>query len=75
MVGKRGYVKDGVWQNGVWKMVRVAKLCVKNGVLKMVGDKMVWERWCVKVGGWQNWDEKWCVKDGAWQSDVRKRVS
>ena len=66
MVCKRGCVKDGVWQSGVWKMVCVAKLCVKDGVSKMVGDKVVCERWCVKDGGWQSWVwkmvcERWCV--------------
>ena len=28
----------------------VTKLCVKDGVSKMVGDKAVCERWCVKDG-------------------------
>jgi hypothetical protein len=45
------YVKDGVWQR---KMVRVTKLCVKDGVVKdgvrqscvwkMVWEKVEWER-------------------------------
>jgi hypothetical protein len=43
-------VKDGVWQSGVWKMV---------------GDKIVCERW---------WVTKLCVKDGGWQSCVWKMV-
>ena len=64
MVCKRGCVKDGVWQSGVWKMVCqrwwVTKWCVKDGAWKMVGDKAGCERWC--------------VKDGVWQSGVWKRV-
>ena len=46
-----------VWQSCLWKMV-----C----------DKVVCERWCVKGGVWQ----RWCVKDGVcvWQSCVWKRV-
>jgi len=28
----------------------VTKLCVKDGVSKMVCDKVVCERWCVKDG-------------------------
>ena len=36
---KDGVVKDGVGQSGV-----------KDGVSKMVGDKVVCERWCVKNG-------------------------
>ena len=28
----------------------VTKLCVKDGVSKMVGDNVVCERWCVKDG-------------------------
>ena len=54
MVCKRGCVKDGGWQCGVWKMVRerwwVTKLGVKDGVWKMVCDKVVCERGCVKAG-------------------------
>ena len=38
----------------------VTKWCVKDGALKMVGDKVGCERWC--------------VKDGVWQSGVWKRV-
>ena len=40
----------------------VTKLCVKDGVSKMVGAKVVCERWCVKdcvcdkVEG-----QRWCV--------------
>ena len=64
MVCKRGCVKDGVWQSGVWKMVCqrwwVTMWCVKDGAWKMVGDKVGCERWC--------------VKDGVWQSGVWKRV-
>ena len=57
-------VKDGVCKR--WS--------VKDGVWKMVCDKVVRERWCVtklcvKDGGWQ----RWCVKDGLWQSCVWKR--
>ena len=36
--------KDGVVKDGV------TKLCVKDGVSKMVWDKVVCERWCVKNG-------------------------
>ena len=43
-------VKDGGWQSGVWKMV---------------GDKVVCERW---------WVTMWCVKDGGWQCGVWKMV-
>ena len=67
------FVKDGVWQSCVWKMMCdkdvcerscVTKLCVKDGVWrscvrKMVCDEDVCERWCVT---------KMCVKDGVWQS-------
>ena len=35
--------------------------CVKDGVSKMVGDKVVCERWCVKDGVCVT---KLCVKDG-----------
>ena len=42
-------VKDGVCQSGV-----------KDGVSKMVGDKVVRERWCVKDGV----SKRVCVKDG-----------
>ena len=28
----------------------MTKLCVKDGVSKIVGDKVVCERWCVKDG-------------------------
>ena len=34
-------------------------VCDKDGVSKMVGDKVVCEGWCVKDGVWQS-----CVKDG-----------
>ena len=37
-------VKDGV-------CVCDKVVCVKDGVSKMVGDKVVCERWCVKDGG------------------------
>ena len=54
----------------VWKMVCerwcVTKCCVKDGVWKMVCDKVVCERW---------WVTKWCVKDGGWQSCVWKMVA
>ena len=43
--------------------VCVTKLCVKDGVSKMVGDKVVCERWCVA---------KWCVKDGVAEDGVRQ---
>ena len=76
--------QDGVWQRwcvkeGVSKMVCV---CVKDGVWqsgvsKVVGDKVVCERWCVKDAEWQSavWKmvcQRWCVtklgvKDGVWQ--------
>ena len=66
MVCKRGYVKDGVWQS-----------CVS----KMVCDKVVCERWCVKDGGWQSgvwtmvrerwWATKLGVKDGVWRHAKR----
>ena len=39
----------------------VTKVCVKDGVSKMVCDKVVCERWCVT---------KWCVKDGVRASPV-----
>ena len=42
----------------------VANWCVKDGVSKMVGDKVVCERWC---------GARWCVevvKDGVRQSGV-----
>ena len=40
----------------------VTKWCVKDGVSKMVGDKVVCvcERWCVKDGV----SKRVCVKDG-----------
>ena len=40
----------------------VTKLCVKDGVSKMVGGKVVCERWCVTK--MTKWCERWCVKDG-----------
>ena len=49
-------------------------VCDKDGVSKMVCDKVVRERWSVTVC------ERWCVcqrcgvKDGVWQSCVRKMV-
>ena len=63
--------------------VCVTKLCVKDGVSKMVCDKVVCEkgcaeRWCVEDGVWKMVHDKvvcdkvvcerWCVKDGVWQS-------
>jgi len=39
----------------------VTKLCVTDGVSKMVGDKVVCERWGVA---------KWCVKDGVAEDGV-----
>ena len=73
------YVKDGVWQSCMWKMVCdkggcerwcVTKLYGKDGgwqscVWKMVCDKGVCERWC---------DTKVYVKDGVWQSCMWKMV-
>ena len=47
------YVKDCAWQR---KMVCVTKLCVKEGV-----SKMVCQRW---------WVTMWCAKEGVWQSGV-----
>ena len=46
----------------------VTKLCVKDGVPKMVRDKVVCERWCVK-------DcvcvcERWCVTKLCVKGDV-----
>ena len=46
---------------------------------KMVCDKVVCERWCVKDGVWQMVCERWWVtklfvKDGVWQSCVWKMV-
>ena len=59
------YVKDGVWQRQMVCVTKlcVTKLCVKDGVSKMVGDKVVRERWCVA---------KWCVKDGVAEDGVRQ---
>ena len=51
----------------------VTKWCVKDGVSKMVGDKVVCERWSALVPErWcvAKWCERWCVKDGGWQSGV-----
>jgi len=45
----------------------VTKLCVKDGVSRMVCDKVVCERWSVTVcERWfvTKWCERWCVKDG-----------
>ena len=62
-----------VWQNCVWKMVcvkvvckreRVTKLCVKDGVAKMVGDKVVWQSGVWKMVCDNVVCERWCVKDG-----------
>jgi hypothetical protein len=61
------------WQSCMWKIVCdkedgvcVTKLCVKDGVWKMVCDKVVCERW-----RGERWCEtKWCVKDGVRQSGV-----
>ena len=33
----------------------MTKWCVKDGVSKVVGDKVVYERWCVCVC------KRWCV--------------
>ena len=46
----------------------VTKLCVKDGVSKMLCDKVVCERWPVTVcERWcvsKMWRQRWCVKDG-----------
>ena len=44
-------MKDREVKTVVCDGVCVTKLCVKDGVSKMVGDKVVCERWCVKDGG------------------------
>ena len=52
---------------------------MKEGALKMVCDKVVCERWCVKDGVSKMVCvcvcdkvvcERWCFKDGGWQSGV-----
>ena len=53
------------------------KVVDQHGVWKMVVDKDVCERWCVKDGGWQRWltkmvCERWCVRDGVWKMVVDK---
>ena len=81
---KDGVVKDGVWQSCVWKKVCqrwcMTKLCVKDGVQKIVCDG-VWKMVCVcqrcgvKDGVWQRCVcERWCVKNSVWQSCVWKMV-
>ena len=63
-VWQSGVWQSGVWQSGVWKMV-----CDK--VSKMVCDKVVCERWCVKDGVCERWCvTKWWVKDGVRASPV-----
>ena len=52
---------DGVWQSGVWKMVYVTKLCVKDGMSKMVGDKVEWGA-CHAKWVWM-WD---CATPATW---------
>ena len=43
----------------------VTKLCLKDGVSKMMGDKVVCERWCVsKMVCDKVRCERGCVKDG-----------
>ena len=39
---------------------------MKDGVSKVVGDKVLCERWCVKDGVCDNKGgrERWCVKGG-----------
>ena len=39
---------------------------MKDGVSKVVGDKVLCERWCVKDGVWcdKGGRERWCVKGG-----------
>ena len=46
----------------------VTKWCVKDGVSKMVGEKVVCvcERWCVKDGVSKRVCERWCEK---WSCD------
>ena len=44
----------------------MTKWCVKEGVSKMVGEKVGCKRWCVKDGVLQ----RWCAKDGVRQSCV-----
>ena len=59
------------WLVCVWKMV-CQRWCVKDGVWKMVCDKVVCERWCVKDGVWKmvvdkDVCERWYVKDCGWK--------
>ena len=65
--GTKWCVKDGVWQSGV-----------KDGVSKMVGDKVVCDKvvWKMVCQRWwvTKWCERWCVKYGGWQSGVWKMV-
>ena len=43
----------------------VTKWCMKDGVSKMLCDKVVCERWCVsKMAGDKVVCEGWCVKNG-----------
>ena len=84
VVEDREVKKSCVWQNCMWKMVCdkerwcVWQNCVWKMVWwKMVCDKVVRERWCVKDGVWkmacdkvvcQRWCvTKLCVKDGVWK--------
>ena len=49
-----------VWVKVLCERERVTKLCVKNGVVKMVCGRWCGERWCET-----KWCvTKWCVKDG-----------
>ena len=67
----------------VWQRWWVTMWCVKDGVSKMVCDKVgcergcvkdvVWRRWCVKES-WKRVYERWCVKDGVWQRCVKDCV-
>ena len=45
--GKEGKTKEEVEERWCWTKLCV---CVKDGVSKMVGDKVVCEKWCVKDG-------------------------
>ena len=56
----------------------VTKLCVKDGVSKMLCDKVVCERWPVTVcERWcvsKMWRQRWCVQDGVLKRCVRDGV-
>ena len=58
----------------------VKKLCVKDGVSKMVGDNVVCERWCVtklgvKEGVWKIVCERCCVTKLVYERVLKEGVS